>query len=157
MTKLKQLRTEKHLTQQEVASLLGVSLRTYIDYENNTNKEGTLKYRYLLDGLTKINYIDETNGILSVEDICEKCKKVLSEFDVDFCYLFGSYAKGNPSEESDVDLLISTKASGLLFYEIVERLRTTLRKKVDLLDLKQLQNNEDLLKEVLKDGIKIYG
>ena len=40
---------------------------------------------------------------------------------------------------------------------MTERLRESLHKKVDLLDLKQLSNNENLLREVLKEGMKIYG
>ena len=71
--------------------------------------------------------------------------------------LDGSYAKGKATEQSDVDLLISTKETGLRFYEIAERLRESLHKKVDLLDVKQLVNNETLIDEMLKEGIKIYG
>ena len=40
---------------------------------------------------------------------------------------------------------------------MVEELREALHKKVDALDLKQLDHNMDLVYEVLKDGIKIYG
>ena len=36
-------------------------------------------------------------------------------------------------------------------------MRGALHKKVDLLDIKQLLNNEELLNEVLGEGIKIYG
>jgi len=57
----------------------------------------------------------------------------------------------------DFDLLISSEISGLRFYELTEKLREALRKKIDLLDMKQLVGNEKLLNEVLKDGIKIYG
>ena len=32
-----------------------------------------------------------------------------------------------------------------------------LKKKVDVLDVTQLKNNETLVQEILKDGIKIYG
>jgi predicted nucleotidyltransferase len=78
-------------------------------------------------------------------------------YHVEFCYLFGSYAKGKATEKSDVDLLVSTETTGLTFFEMTERLRESLHKKVDLLDLKQLINNENLLREVLKEGIKIYG
>ena len=34
---------------------------------------------------------------------------------------------------------------------------TTGTSDVDLLDMKQLLNNDNLLKEVLKEGIRIYG
>ena len=40
---------------------------------------------------------------------------------------------------------------------MVEELREALNKRVDVLDVQQLKNNFELTKEILKDGIKIYG
>lgn len=157
MTALKEMRISKQITQQEAARRLGISLRSYIMYENDAAKENTIKYRFLLQELQKINAVDEEHGILTTEQIRMCCKEILDAYQVEYCYLFGSYAKGKATEQSDVDLLISTKETGLRFYEIAERLRESLRKKVDLLDVKQLVNNETLIDEVLKEGIKIYG
>ena len=95
--------------------------------------------------------------MISKDDLVRICSEILSEYDVDYCYLFGSYAKGKASGSSDVDLLISAKVTGLKYYELVERLREALHKKVDMLDTKQLLKNEALLNEVLKEGIRIYG
>ena len=139
------------------ARRLGISLRSYIMYENDAAKENTIKYRFLLQELQKINAVDEEHGILTTEQIRMCCKEILDAYQVEYCYLFGSYAKGKATEQSDVDLLISTKETGLRFYEIAERLRESLHKKVDLLDVKQLVNNETLIDEMLKEGIKIYG
>ena len=47
MSKLKSLRIEKKLTQQQVADLMGISLRSYKSYENDEEKIGTLKYNYI--------------------------------------------------------------------------------------------------------------
>ena len=58
---------------------------------------------------------------------------------------------------SDVDLLISANLKGLKFYGLVEEIRTTLHKKVDVLDVNQLKDNIELMNEILKDGVKIYG
>ena len=104
------------------------------------------------------NYVvlDEEHGLLSLEEIKNGCKYVLKEYPVKYCILFGSYSKGCAGEKSDVDLLISTEATGLRFYGMVERLRNVLHKKVDLLDVRQLVNNHDLLDDVLNDGIKVY-
>ena len=157
MTELKSHRLQKKLTQQEAAKRIGISLRSYVMYENDKSREGTPKYRFLLQEIDNLNPLDESHGILSLEDIKSACADVFSSYQVDFCYLFGSYAKGTARDESDVDLLISTDTTGLRFFEIAERLRQTLHKKVDLLDLKQLMKNENLLREVLKGGIKIYG
>ena len=157
MSELKELRIEKKMTQQEVADLIGISLRSYKSYENDEEKRGTIKYRYIMEKLAKINYIDEEHGLLTVDDIRRKCGKVLEQYDVNFCYLFGSYAKGKETPASDVDLLISTNIKGLKFYGLVEELRTVLQKKVDVLDINQLKGNLELTEEILKDGVKIYG
>ena len=157
MSELRELRTAKKLTQKEAAGRIGISLRSYVSYENDADKVGSPKYRFLVHELEKMNPLDEEHGILSKEDIIQTCNKVFFNYDVEYCYLFGSYAKGKATGTSDVDLLVSTKTTGLKFYELVERLREGLHKKVDLLDLKQLIKNEDLLNEVLKEGIRIYG
>ena len=116
MVSMKELRIEKKMTQQEVADLVGISLRSYKSYENDEEKKGTIQYNYILEQLTKINYIDEETGILELEDIVKKCKKVFEKYEVSFCYLFGSYAKGKAAPRSDVDLLISTTVKGLKYF-----------------------------------------
>lgn len=105
----------------------------------------------------KINYIDEETGILELEDIVQKCTEVFERYEVSFCYLFGSYAKGKATQTSDVDILISANVKGIKFYGLVEEIRTALHKKVDVLDMNQLKGNIELTEEIFKDGIKIYG
>ncbi|MBQ6901173.1 MAG: nucleotidyltransferase domain-containing protein [Firmicutes bacterium] len=157
MNELKKLRNEKKLTQQQVADLVGVSLRSYKSYENDLEKVGTIKYNYILEQLSKINIIDEDHGILELDDIVAKCKTVFEKNDVNFCYLFGSYAKGKATPESDVDLLVSTSLSGLKYYGFVEEIREALHKRVDVLNISQLKDNLELTEEILGDGVKIYG
>lgn len=153
---IKELRSQIGLTQSEVSDITGIPLRTYKNYENDPNKKGSIKYQYILQKLKDYAFIDETHGILNHDDIVTKVSEVFSDYDVDYCYLFGSYAKGKATETSDVDLLISSTVSGLKYYGLADRLRTTLKKKVDLLDLNQLNNNPELLNEILKYGEKIY-
>ena len=157
MVNLKELRIEKKMTQQEVADLVGISLRSYKSYENDEEKENTIKYNYIVEQLSKINQIDEETGILELEDIVRKCSQVFERYEVSFCYLFGSYAKRKATQASDVDLLISANVKGLKFYGLVEEIRTALHKKVDVLDINQLKDNIELTEEIFKDGIKIYG
>ena len=157
MVDLKELRIEKKMTQQEVADLVGISLRSYKSYENDEEKQNKIKYNYIVEQLSKINQIDEETGILELEDIVRKCSKVFERYEVSFCYLFGSYAKGKATPVSDVDLLISANVKGLKFYGLVEEIRTELHKKVDVLDINQLKDNIELTEEIFKDGIKIYG
>ena len=71
--------------------------------------------------------------------------------------MFGSYAEVLANEKSDVDLYVSSSLTGLRFVGLIESLRQTLHKKVDLIRSSELNNNIDLVNEILKSGIKIYG
>lgn len=154
---LKELRKEKKLTQVECAKYLGIPVRTYQNYETDESKVVSMKYLFMIQKLEQYGFIDETHGILTVQKIKDICRDVFSDFDVEYCYLFGSYAKGKAIETSDVDLLVATSVTGIRFYDLVEALRESLRKNVDVLNREQLKDNPELINEILKDGIKIYG
>lgn len=153
---IKELRKQKKLTQVEASEITGIPLRTYKLYENDESRVGSIKYDYIIDKLSEYGYVDETHGILALEDIEKGISQVLSEYSVDFAILFGSYAKGQAVPTSDIDLLVSTDVGGMKFFGIAEKLRTKLKKKIDLLDIKQLAGNQELLKNVLGEGIRIY-
>ena len=154
---LKELRKQKKMTQIECAKYLGIPVRTYQNYETDQSKASSMKYAFMMQKLEEYGFVDETHGILSVEQITDVCKNVFSDYDIEYCYLFGSYAKGKATEQSDVDLLIATSISGMRFYDLVESVREGLKKKVDVLKSEQLNGNPDLMNEILKDGVKIYG
>lgn len=154
---LKEIRKSKNLTQEQAALIVNISLRSYKSYENDDSKNGSIKYKYMQEVLSRYNAIDEEHGLLSLEQIKQKCQMVFEEYNISYAYLFGSYAKNSAKETSDVDLLVSSEVKGLKFYGFVEKIKNVLQKKVDVLDIGQLKDNPDLLNEILRDGVKIYG
>lgn len=120
-------------------------------------KQKGMHYDFLVSRLRQYGYVDENHGIISIDTIREVYLRVLPKYSVSYCYLFGSYAKGNAKNDSDIDLLIHTESTGLKFYELVEELREELKKKVDILNQHQIVNNFNLTNEILQDGIKIFG
>jgi len=154
---LRELRKNKGITQRDAAAFLGVPLRTYSNYENDLTKQTSIKYKYMVEKLHTYGYIDEDNGVLTLDEIKNICINIFTQYPVEYCYLFGSYAKGKATPSSDIDLLIHTNVSGLEFYGLVEELREHLKKRVDVLDQKQIVGNFELTNEILKDGIKLYG
>ena len=152
-----ELRNAKGLSQKECAAFLGIPLPTYKRYEADETKVGKIKLQYITERLNAYGVVDEEHGVLTVGRIGEVCGELFPAYGVEFCYLFGSYAKDKATEKSDVDLLVSLPVNGLRFYELAESLRERLKKKVDLLDTAQLNQNPILLQEILKDGVKIYG
>ena len=154
---LKELRKFHKLSQAECAQYLGIPRRTYQNYETDPSKATSFKYLYMVQKLQQYGLIDETHGILTLDKIKDICAEVFEYRNIEYCYLFGSYAKGQATDTSDVDLLVATSITGLQFFDLVESLREALHKKVDVLSLAQLNDNPQLINEILKDGIRIYG
>ena len=64
----------------------------------------------------------------------------------------------NPLEAQVSGMNLAFASIGALtFIGLIEELRVSLNKKVDLLRLSDMKNNIELVHEIMKDGIKIYG
>ncbi len=155
---LKELRKSFGITQIEASTSVGIPLRTYIRYEASTD-EANIKYQKIMDLLIEKYEMNETKGIYSLEKLKVIILSVLEQYkaDISFCYLFGSYSKGYAKEDSDVDLCIDTTLTGLKFVGLVEKLHQALNKNVDVIRFHDLKDNFELINEIMKDGIKIYG
>lgn len=154
---LKELRCQGNITQREASEITGIPLRTYLRYENDDSKSDSLKYMYAMERLAEYAKTDEEHGILTIDDIRGKLEPILKNHGVEYCILFGSYAKNLATERSDVDLLIRTNLTGLSFYGLVEEIQQSLHKKTDLLRIEDIVQNTELVSEILKYGVKIYG
>ena len=157
---LKETRMNYGASQQEVAMLLNVPVRTYRRYETNENYGSSIKRNAFINIINEHFKITEDKGLLSVESIKQKLTNLFNteyKGQVSFCYLFGSYAKGYATEKSDVYVCLLTSLDGFRYFGLAESIRNTLHKKVDMVGFDSLIENPDLLKEIMKDGIKIYG
>lgn len=157
MNELKELRKQLGLTQIEAARACGVSRRTYQTYEEKQIMNATfeeLRKRLEDDGI-----LDGSNFICSVKYIKRVCGEVFSTMypEVKAAYLFGSYARGEATGKSDIDILVVIPPIGMKYYGIAVDLEERLNKKIDLHTHRQLLESEPFLEQVLKDGIKIYG
>lgn len=155
---IKQYRNNLGISIETASNIIGMPKRTFIRYENDDDYGSLIKRRYILEKLHEEYDVTETKGILSVDLIKIKLAEVFSKYhdNIDFCYLFGSYAKGYAKDNSDVDLLISTNLKGLDFVGLSGEIKDALKKNIDLLRLDDVSKNQGLLKEIMKDGVKIY-
>ena len=156
---LKEIRAAYQLSQLEASNIVGVPLRTYLRYENDDYYGNQLKRQMMIAILRKTCEITEDKGILTIKQIQEILTTLFESAykgKVEYCYLFGSYAKGYAKDNSDVDLFVSSSLKGLDFVGLIEACRKELKKKVDLIRPEELNNNIPLLNEIMRDGIKIY-
>lgn len=82
----------------------------------------------------------------------DKIKKILSQFDeVEFAYLFGSYADGTFRDNSDIDIAVYIKDGYSIFdtkLKVHHKLEISLNSEIDVLALNQIKNFY-LLKAIL--------
>ena len=99
------------------------------------------------------------NAHYSLHDIQTKLYPVLEANHIVRAVVFGSYAKGNASEFSDLDLMIDSggKVKGIDFYGILEEMVSALNMKVDLIEASQLIEGGRVQSEIQTTGVIIYG
>lgn len=101
--------------------------------------------------------------MISLDTIRELGKRIAKDFDPDRIILFGSYAYGSPSENSDVDLLVILRFQGKSFYKSLEILnKVDPRFPVDLI-AKQPEDAErryaqgdPMIREAFDKGMVLY-
>lgn len=157
MNILKNKRKKLGLTQIQVAKACGVSRRTYQTYEETNNLNDT--YDELIRKLDEMGALDGSNYISNVKYIKHVCRHLFEEKypEIECAYLFGSYARGEATGKSDIDIMVVCPPMGMKFYGIATELEEQLHKQIDLHTHRQLMKNEKFLEHILKDGIKIYG
>ena len=74
--------------------------------------------------------------IYTIDEIKRRIEPVAKEYGVKQVYLFGSYARGEATEESDVDLLVDAPdVQGLRFVGLSMDFENALGKQADVLEL----------------------
>lgn len=95
--------------------------------------------------------------IYTTEQIKSILFPIFQTYNVQSAVLFGSYAKGTPKNNSDIDILVDSNLHGLAFYGLLEDVVTSLNKSVDLIDRSEIIPNSAIDHEIKKNGVLIYG
>lgn len=96
---------------------------------------------------------------LTKRDIAEVVEQVLSDYDVEKAYLFGSFARGDVRDSSDVDLRLvcgPDMTFGLL-YELTERLESKLGREVEIVTNPPERMRPSFRQRIEKDEVLLYG
>lgn len=102
--------------------------------------------------------------VYKIEEIADKVRPIAKNYGTGKIYLFGSYARGEANEDSDIDLLVDAdNVHGLGFFALYGDLEEALEKKLDLVTVNALYNEHKndrlvtkLRTEIEKDRVLIY-
>ena len=103
--------------------------------------------------------------IYTLDELRRKVSPVAEKYRIPAVYLFGSYARGEATEASDIDLVFRRRGStvkGFGMGLLHEELQTTLQKKVDLITMESIENPEErrrspwFIDHVEKERVTLY-
>ena len=112
-------------------------------------------FNLFMKNTLKENKIPFVYKILTIEEIKEAVCSIAPKYGIDRAYLFGSYARGEATEKSDVDIRIDPGLmKGLEFGGFYADLEDIFERKIDLLTTKQL--DENFLENIKNEEILLY-
>lgn len=81
--------------------------------------------------------------VYTLEEISRRVRPVAEKYHLKAVYVFGSYARGEATEDSDIDLLVDTDGAGitslLTLGGLYSDLEDTLKKEISLVTLDSLE------------------
>jgi len=103
--------------------------------------------------------VNRTNNrnVYNTLEIKRRLEPVFISNGVKSAILFGSYAQGRATADSDVDILVDSGLRGLDFVGLIENVCEALNKKVDLIDVRYINADSPIEHEVATTGVRIYG
>ena len=103
-------------------------------------------------------------AVYTTEQISKMIQPVAKQYGMDKVYLFGSYARGDATDSSDIDFYVEfTNRLGLKFCSFVSDMEQSVGKKVDIITKDGLYNpttlksNQLLIKNITRERKCIYG
>ena len=97
--------------------------------------------------------------MITIDNITRMILPIVSKSPVKRVILYGSYAKGTSTPDSDVDLIIDSdgELKGIDFFVLSAEIAKALPIKSDIFEYREIKPNSAMYKEIERDGVVIYG
>ncbi len=90
-------------------------------------------------------------------DIENAIRTLLVRYNAEYALLFGSYARGEETPDSDIDVVVyggkNFKKSNI--FAFAEELREMIGKNVDAFEMSEIDRNSPLYNKIINESIKI--
>jgi hypothetical protein len=96
--------------------------------------------------------------MLSIEEIKSYILPVVKKYPVEKVILYGSYARGDASETSDIDLVVESRGHlrNRKIFALGGELLDVLPVRVDVYDILEIANPSVIYENIQKEGVIIY-
>ncbi|EGP5215756.1 nucleotidyltransferase family protein [Enterococcus faecium] len=105
--------------------------------------------------------------VLTVDEIKERVKPVAEKYEIPVVYIFGSYARDEATNESDIDFLVGTtglpeKYRWSVYSDFFDELKEAVDHEIDLVEMEafdeplQFDHNKEFFKKMMKERVKVF-
>lgn len=103
----------------------------------------------------KKGYSKMSGYVFTIKDIVRLVKPVAEKYGVKAVYLFGSYARGEADENSDLDFLVfgGEDFKLTMIFAFAEDLRGILKKNVDVFEISEINKGSDFYNTIMKERL----
>ena len=98
-----------------------------------------------------------SHNIFTIEKIKDIVKPIAHKYNVQAIYLFGSYARGEATETSDLDFLVfgGEKFKLTNIFALAEDLRTEFQRSVDVFEISEINIDSDFYSTIMSERLNV--
>lgn len=98
-----------------------------------------------------------SRGVYTVEKIKDIVKPIADKYNVQSIYLFGSYARGEANENSDLDFLVfgGDKFKLTNIFALAEELRSAFQIQVDVFEINEINADSDFYSTIMNERLSV--
>ena len=96
-------------------------------------------------------------SVFTMEQIAAAVKPLADKYRVKEIYLFGSYARGEADENSDLDFLVfgGEMFRRTMIFALAEELREVLNKNVDVFEITEVNPDSNFYQTIMKEKVLV--
>ncbi|MGI6715774.1 MAG: nucleotidyltransferase family protein [Eubacteriales bacterium] len=96
-------------------------------------------------------------SIIAQDKLKEIIKPILRKYNAEKALLFGSYARGDATEKSDIDLVIfgGKRFNPTDIFAVAEELYIKTLKPVDVYEISEINKDSSIYHSIMKEGVGI--
>ena len=116
-----------------------------------------LMFHYISHIIKKIAKGVEQMSVLTMDEIEHMIQSLLCKYHAEYALLFGSYARGDATPDSDIDVIIfgGPAFASRNIFALAEDLRELSGRNADVFEIREVDTGTPFYESVMREGIRI--
>ena len=96
-------------------------------------------------------------SVLTFQEIELIVKSLLTKYNAEYALLFGSYARGDATPESDIDMIVvgGERFIARNIFALAEDLRELTGRNADVFEMREVNKGTPFYESIMREGIRI--